>query len=277
MVRLKSTQSKAKPAEAPEKPAPVKVAVAGSQTLLRGLDLLEAVMDKPLSLSDLSKQLDINRSTVHRLASALVERGYMKLVTGEGYMLGAKLLELGHAARHQISLPRVARPFLEALCEITGDAVHLGVLFDDMALYLDKLSGARRIKIGSRIGERHPLCSTGLGKSLLLDQSEMEWLALFQKERGPCLPDDPGFIDWRNQMRGYSAGGYSFDLEENEDRVRCIGAPIRGETGAIVAAVSVSSVAQYMSEARMFELIKTVTGTANAISRQLGWAGQRKL
>ena len=277
MVRLKSTQSKAKPAEAPEKPAPFKVADAGSQTQLRGLDLLEAVVDKPASLSDLSKQLDINRSTVHRLASALVERGYMKLVTREGYMLGAKLLELGHAARRQISLPRVARPFLEALCETTGDAVHLGVLYDNRALYLDKLSGARRIEIGSRVGERHPLCSTGLGKSLLLDQSEIEWLALFQNERGPCLPRDPGFVEWRNQMRGYSAGGYSFDLEENEDRVRCVGAPVRDETGAIVAAISVSSVAQYMSEARMFELIKTVTGTAHAISRQLGWAGQHNL
>ena len=80
MDRLKSTPSKAKPAEAPEKPAPAMVAVAGSQTLLRGLDVLEAVVVRPASLSDLSKQLSINRSTVHRLASALVERGYMKLV-----------------------------------------------------------------------------------------------------------------------------------------------------------------------------------------------------
>ena len=276
MDRLKSTPSETKPAEVSEKTASAKAAAAGSQTLLRGLDLLEAVVVSPASLSDLSKQLAINRSTVHRLASALVDRGYMKLVSGEGYMLGAKLLELGHAARRQISLPRVARPFLETLCETTGDAVHLGVLYDDMALYLDKLSGARRIEIGSRVGERHPLCSTGLGKSLLLDESEMEWLERFQKERGPCLPDDPGFVDWRNQMRGYSAGGYSFDLEENEDRVRCIGAPIRDETGAIVAAISVSSVAQYMSEARMTQLMETVTGTANAISRELGWPGQRK-
>lgn len=252
-----------------------KATVAGSQTLLRGIDLLEAVVAKPASLSELSKQLGINRSTVHRLASALVDRGYMKLVSGEGYMLGAKLLELGYAARRQINLPRVARPHLEALCEATGDAVHLGVLYGDKALYLDKLSGRRRIEIGSRVGERHPLCSTGLGKSLLLDLTEAEWHDRFQTEYCPSAADDPRFLSWRTEMRGYAAGGYSFDLEENEDRVRCVGAPIRDESGAIVAAISVSSVAQYMTDARMSELIGTVIGTANAISRDLGWSGVR--
>ncbi|WP_439532163.1 IclR family transcriptional regulator, partial [Polymorphobacter sp.] len=183
---------------------------------MRGLDLLEAVVERPASLSDLSKRLNINRSTIHRLASALVDRGYMKLVSGEGYMLGARLLELGHAARQQISLPRVARPYLERLCEATNDAVHLGVLYNDKALYLDKLSGGRRIEIGSRVGERHPLSSTGLGKSLLLDRSEAEWHEIFQKEHGPCAEDSPRFAGWRAKMRGYAANGYSFDLEENE-------------------------------------------------------------
>ncbi|WP_439532217.1 IclR family transcriptional regulator domain-containing protein, partial [Polymorphobacter sp.] len=56
----------------------------------------------------------------------------------------------------------------------------------------------------------------------------------------------------------------------------CVGAPIRDETGAIVAAISVSSVAQYMSDARMTELIDTVSGTARDISRELGWSGKNE-
>ena len=72
-------------------------------------------------------------------------------------------------------------------------------------------------------------------------------------------------------MRKYAAGGYSFDLEENEDRIRCVGAPVRDESGRIVAAISVASVAQYMDDARMNELIGTVTAAADEISRELGW------
>ena len=249
---------------------------SGSQTLLRGLDLLETVTDRPASLAELSRRLGLNRSTVHRLASALVDRGYLRLVPGEGYMLGHKLLELGYAAHAQIDLARVARPHLERLSEQTEDTVHLGILDNDKALYLDKLPGRRRVEIGSRVGERHPLCSTGLGKSLLLDWSPEEWRARYEAEFGSEGGSPGQFDNWLEGMRRYSTTGFSFDLEENEDRIRCVGAPVRDETGTIVAAISVSSVAQYMTEDRMAELATTVKDAAEAISRELGWNGRNK-
>lgn len=245
---------------------------AGSQTLLRGLDLLEAVTGGPVALAELSATLKLNRSTVHRLASALVDRGYLKFVPREGYMLGAKLLELGYSARQQINLPRVARPHLERLAEMTEDTVHLGVMDDSKALYLDKIPGRRRIEVSSRVGERHPLCSTGLGKALLLDSSRDEWRMHFEAEAGKGHHPPAAFNEWVEQMRRYAAGGYSFDLEENEDRIRCVGAPVRDESGRIVAAVSVASVAQYMDDERMQALTADVRETADAISRELGWA-----
>ena len=73
-------------------------------------------------------------------------------------------------------------------------------------------------------------------------------------------------------MHGYAQKGYAFDLEENEDQIRCVAAPIRSVNGQIVAALSVSSAAQYMSDARMTELTKTVTEAADAISADLGWS-----
>jgi DNA-binding IclR family transcriptional regulator len=250
-----------------EKPA----ASSGSQTLLRGLDLVEAVTGGPVALAELSEKLKLNRSTVHRLASALVDRGYLKFVPREGYMLGAKLLELGYSARQQINLPRVARPYLERLAELTEDTVHLGVLDGAKALYLDKIGGQRRVEVSSRVGERHPLCSTGLGKALLLDSSRDEWRTHFDNESGKGHHPPAAFQNWVEQMRKYQAGGFSFDLEENEDRVRCVGAPIRDDSGRIVAAISVASVAQYMDDGRMTDLVGTVTKAAADISHELGW------
>jgi DNA-binding IclR family transcriptional regulator len=237
--------------------------------LLRGLDLLERVVSRPSSLAQLAADLELNRSTVHRLAQSLVGRGYLRLISGEGYVPGPKLLELGYAARNQLDLPRIARQHLEQLSEQTGDAVHLGVLDGNTALYLDKLPGRRRIEIGSRVGERHPLCSTGLGKALLLDYSVKEWRTFFLAEQGSKR--SPNYKLWKERMQGYAKNGYSFDLEENEDRVRCVGAPVRDATGGIVAAISVSSVAQYMDDQRMHDLLPIVTGTAKNISLELGW------
>jgi DNA-binding IclR family transcriptional regulator len=72
-------------------------------------------------------------------------------------------------------------------------------------------------------------------------------------------------------MREYARAGHALDLEENEDRIRCVAAPVRDATQAIVGAISVSSAAQYMDDARMEALAEEVRATARAISRDLGW------
>lgn len=254
-------------AEHDEDTAP-KATPSGSQTLLRGLDVLEAVADGPISLAKLAQRLDLTRSTTHRLAAALVERDFLILTPREGYQLGPKLLELGYLAQQQMDIPRVARPHIEDLAAATEDTVHLGVLDGEEALYLDKIPGRRRIEIGSRVGERHPIASTGLGKALILDESEGRWRSFYDKRFG-----EADWPVWQQRMRGYANGGYAFDLEENEDRIRCVAAPIRGASGKIIAAISLSSAAQYMSDDRMQELIATVKDTARAISKGMGWNG----
>src|SRR3954463_16410631 len=116
----------------------------GSQTLVRGLDVLEAVASGVNNLADLAATVKLNRSTAHRLASTLVEKRYLSFVPRFGYGLGPKTLEVGYQARVQLSVPRVAREHLEKLAAQTGDTVHLGVLDGNRALYLDKIPGRRR-------------------------------------------------------------------------------------------------------------------------------------
>lgn len=245
--------------------------VQGSQTLQRGLDLLDRVVDGPVKLADLSERMGLARSTTHRLANALVERGFLTFLPREGYQLGPKLLHLGFLAQSQTDLVQIARPHLEALATASEDTVHLGRLDQDHALYLDKIPGRRRVEISSRIGDRHPLTLTGLGKSLLLDDGETVWRRLFDAEN----PNDGRHADyplWLDRMQGYVSEGRSFDLEENEDQIRCVAAPIRDASGAIVAAISVSSAAQYMDNERMAALSVDVRETARSISTDLGWS-----
>lgn len=245
-------------------------ATSGSQTLFRGLDVLEQIAAGTTGLVELSERLGLSRSTTHRLASALVERRYLTFTPGEGYRLGAKLLELGYGANQQIDIPRVARRHLQALADASEDTVHLGILDDWRALYLDKIPGRRRVEISSRIGERHLMTTTALGKALILDQDEARWRELWQREHiGKTA--SVSWEAWLKRMRSYAQRGHAFDLEENEDRIRCVAAPVRRADGRIVAAISVSSAAQYMNDARMTALATMVKETGARISEQLGW------
>jgi DNA-binding IclR family transcriptional regulator len=244
--------------------------------LIRGLDVVDAVARGVTTLGELASELGLTRSTTHRLAATLVERRYLNFMRGDGYALGPKLLELGHLTSRGMDLPRVAREHLQALAAATGDTVHLGILDGMKALYLDKIQGSRRVEISSRIGERQPLRSTGLGKALILDVGETRWHEYydFEAQQGKGYPVT--LPVWLSQMREYAQNGYAFDLEENEDRIRCVAAPIRGVDGSIVGALSVSSAEQYMDVLRMRGLTFEVKRTADAISADLGYSKSAK-
>ena len=176
--------------------------------------------------------------------------------------------------RDDLDLPRVAAPHLERLALLTEDTVHLGVLERGHVLYLDKIPGKRRINIISRIGEMQPVTTTGLGKALVLDLDEGAWCEMFRTER-KSRRRDISQQEWLERMRGYAQSGYAFDLEENEEQIRCIAAPVRDVAGRTVAAISISSASQYMSVNRMHKLSKDVVATARRISQDLGWVGRQ--
>ncbi len=245
--------------------------LAGAQTLLRGLGIVEMVANGTGSLNDISAALGLSRSTAHRLAATLVEQRYLTFARRMGYALGPKLLELGFLARRHLSLPRIAREHLEDLASNSGDTVHLAIRDGHRALYLDKIPGGRRVEISSRVGELQPLRSTGIGKALILEENETAWRELYDIEDRAGFRYNVEFGVWVQRMRGYAARGCAFDLEENEDRIRCVAAPVRDASGAISGAISVSSAAQYMDDARMERMTEEVKRTADAISRDLGW------
>lgn len=240
-----------------------------SQTLFRGLEVVDAVALGFTSLAQIAEHLALSTSTTHRLASALVQVGYLRFEPRKGYSLGIRLIELGFQAHREADLPSRARPFLEKLAQMTSDTVHLATETEGCVVYLDKVAGARAVQISSHIGGRKRLASTGVGKALLLDAGPERWMQVLQQEReatGSTVSD----TQWLALMEVYAKGGYAFDQGEDDNAIRCVAAPIYDVTHRIVAAVSVSSAVQYMDDQRMQVLVHTVMDVAAQIGAQLG-------
>ncbi|GAM58367.1 D-galactonate regulator, iclR family [Vibrio ishigakensis] len=70
-------------------------------------------------------------------------------------------------------------------------------------------------------------------------------------------------------MQEYSKGDYSYDLEDNEELVRCVAVPIRNKYNNIIAAISVTSIAPFMPDERMLELQETLKKYSQMISESL--------
>ncbi len=243
---------------------------ANSQTLLRGLSVLECVAHMPRSIPEIAEEAGVSYQTAHRIVSVLTEVRYLRQVDNRLYGLGPKVVELGFAGYQQADVNQIAKPCLTKLAQATSDTVHLARLEDGEVIYLDKLQSRRPIEITSRIGGRKPAISTGVGKALLLDTPEDELRQLFRRDRH-LMKAKISEADWFERMRVYRDGGYAYDLGEDERQIRCVAAPLRDATGRIVAAMSVSSTLEYMQQDRMEALIPVIKATAAEISRGLGF------
>lgn len=252
--------------------------VPGTQTLSRGLMLLECVADGTTDLRAIAARLGSPRSTVARMLGNLVAEGYLHHVPYQGYSLGSKLIYLGQRAAEQRPLVGLARPHLEALALATRDTVHLGMPDGGEVLYLDKVSGSRGLEMRSRAGARMPLASTGLGKAMMIGQAEETWPAAYDRAAAfataPDRPDIRPFDDIAADLAASRLRGFALDLEENEWGIRCVAAPLHDATGRIVGAISVASAVTFMPEDRLTALGPQVVRAADEISGILGWRGR---
>jgi DNA-binding IclR family transcriptional regulator len=217
-----------------------------SQTLVRGLDVLEQVAAGPAALSAIARQLGLSRSTVHRLATTLLERRYLNVTPRRGYSLGPKLLELGFRAREQISLVRLARPYLEALAAETGDVAILAVRDGDDVLIADRAAGRRRVLPSVRTGDRVKLDASALGHALGLQPADMSGGA-------------PAAV-----VRSVSGA-------DPAPEIRTIAAPVFGADGSVRAALGIAAASVYADRAHHDAAAAAVKAAARAMGAELGW------
>jgi len=236
-----------------------------SQTLTRGLDIIEAVGEGVVRLNDLVDHLGLTRATIHRLASALVARDYLSFTPRRGYAPGPKLLKLGFQAQQSSSIIQLALPTMDKLAGTTRDAVNLGTLDAGMVLYLRQSPSRRRVVLRHEPGIRNPVRHTALGKSLVFGEGPEVWRSLFD------LPSErAAYAAWEAEMAAALTDGFTTHVETDGERVRCIAAPVIDAAGRAVAAISLSTLPQYVEDADLASLGPAMIAAAEEISRSIG-------
>jgi DNA-binding IclR family transcriptional regulator len=246
----------------------------------RAVSVLKTLSDgTPRTLTELSRELEINSSTTFRLLSALRSHNLVQLEEKTGqYRLGLACLELSRAYHIGDEIRQAALPEMKVLRDDTMETVHLGVLDDMEIVYLEKLEGLHAIGLmSSRVGRRAPAHCTGLGKALMAHsppgffQENLIQLNL-EKYTDTTITDEEELLKHLELVR---ERGYSLDLGEHEQEVRCVAAPIFDQYGETVAAISVSGPRDRIDPVEQNnELIERTLITANNISKNLGYRNE---
>lgn len=244
----------------------------------RALNILEAAAHRRdgMTNAEISQKLGIPKSSASYILRTLNRRGYLRRDAATGrYRLGLKVLSLGGDTRANLDLAGLALPFMQALQERIHLTIHLAVLDQGEAVYVEKVEAPGFFKVNTWVGRRMFLHSTAVGKCLLawLPKPEIETLMRDRglKKRTPkTIATLPKMLVDLESVR---ERGYSVDDEENSLGARCIGAPVFDAEERVAAALGVSGTLTQMDEGNLPRIIDAIKETARRISRELHRAG----
>lgn len=186
--------------------------LSGVGVLDKAMAVLGAVEEEPRSLAGLVEATDLSRATAHRLARALEAHGLLRRDEDGRFALGLRLISLGHEAAEAVPVWAAARPALAWLHERTGESVQLFVRDGDARVCVESIESSRELRTIVPVGARLPLDRGSAGK--VLSGANGDWVQ---------------------------------SVGEREEGVASVSAPVRGQGGLVLAAVSISGPIQRLS------------------------------
>ena len=249
------------------------MSVKSAERVLEIIDYLTAT-EKGATLMELSGELGIPKSSMSQLLGTMTRKDYLARTEGNVYKLGHKLITAGNRARTGNDIYSASISILSETVQKTGETVFLAIRSMDEIIYLAKVDSDESARTTAQPGMRKPLHCTGLGKAFLA--FEMEDVRRELMDTITLTSYTSHTITDREALAGltaeYRAQGFSIDDEENDIGVYCVAAPVFGDQGRMVAAISCAG-----SKPRMLDkkqaVIEEITRAAGRISETQGYAG----
>src|SRR4051794_3380470 len=249
------------------------------EALAKGMRVLSLFTEQrpSLRLKDIAAESGILMPTAYRLVMTLASEGFLEALPDGAYRPGAKVLTLGFAALRSLDLVDVASSQLQGLAERTGETVNLAVLSDDKALYLVRFRNADLVTANLQVGSTLPAVYSSIGKLLLSgltdDQLKERITATsFSGGRGPRAAKD--LKQLRPQLKAIREQGFAVQDEEVAFGLRSIAAPVRDESGHVVAGVNIAvNSIEWSVERILTQLKDPLLATCAEMSTTLGYRG----
>jgi len=227
--------------------------VAGAQTLLRALDILDCfVRDGPsLSLAEISQAVGLKPPTAHRLIKGLISRGMVVADSSRRYSLGPAVMKLAAVVMsREHDLANVAAASLERLRALTGETVSLHCVLGDERICVAELLSHEHIRMESGVGSTYPLYAGAAGKAMLAYLPErLDALLPRLTAVGPAtITDEPKL---RADLDAIRRRGYATSESEVVPGAASLAVPVFGSAGSVIAAINVVGPAARLSRTKL--------------------------
>lgn len=226
------------------------------------------------SLSELTTKAGFSKSTVHHILSTFLPYEYIAQdPETKKYSLGFKFLNISNFILDNIDIRKIAHKYLLQLHEECIEAVHLAILKNGKAVYIDKINKPDGLSLATYVGfYTDPHAAAG-GKVLLSELPLNKIMEIYQGNSAKKYGKNTitSLDKLLKELKKIKKDGYAIDDEEYYEGVRCVAAPIRAG-GQVVAAVSITgSIFTMTMELINNKLKRLVIKTAEKISSEMRW------
>lgn len=240
----------------------------------RTLDIMETLIEqRALTVSDISRQFSIPKSSAYAILQTLKSRGYVEKDADDRYSLSFRLFSLGATLVDNLDVRTEVHSLLEELTRKAGITGHIAIRDGGYAVYIDKVEVLDAVRVTTWVGKRMPLHSTSIGKALLayLPEKDIDRILSDHPLRRltPKTIVNPTAL--KEQLAKLRAQGFTSCSEENEIDVRSVAAPIFNGTQKVVAAVNLGASTLQMRGKDVPRLGALVGAYAMKMSAQLGY------
>lgn len=243
--------------------------------LTKGLIIIETLMEcDQIGVTELSKVLNVNKSSAYRLLSTLQERDFVEQDPGTGkYKLGMKLARFRMKILEGIDLRKISLPFLKRLTETTRETSTISIMNEYQGIVVEKQDSPEKISANIVIGLIEPLYCTALGKihmaSLPEEEQERLLASLNLIDYTPKTLTDKAQI--LEEIKRVKTRGLAIDDEEYSLGMRCLAAPVYNHKSEVIAAMGISGPVSRIRTEKLQDLSAIVKKAALDLSHHLGY------
>jgi DNA-binding IclR family transcriptional regulator len=247
------------------------------RALAKGLGMLSLFdsVHREWTLDEMVAELELPRMTAYRMARTLQSAGY--LVTdraGGRYRLGPALLASTYLSEGYAELVTIARPYMDALVETTGESATLAVDVDGVAVCVDMVDSPRphkrEVAVGRVIGDT----ANAHGKMFAASLPDEERARVVAQPHARLTPRTiTDAVELAAELERARDEGVALDIEERNVGTCAVAAPVRDQMARVIGSIGLVVPTGRFGPAERDACIAAVKDSAAALSAYLGYAG----
>lgn len=223
-------------------------------------------------VTDISKQLNLPKSAVHRILESLVDSGLIRKDRDRGkYRLGTRAIELSLAALGTVDIRSLALPLMEHVRGATGETVTLTFAINHERIYVAQVESPQNVRMTVEIGGRAPLYAGASGRAILMTYDKEDLDAFLDEvELTPLTDRTPhDRAELLATLLEDGARGYSVSTGERDVHAAAVAAPVRARGGQAFAAMSVCGPRGRLDVDRLHECSAAVLAATQRLSQMV--------